>query len=43
MNVAEEVFAIAVAIGKSENMRVTAGRKFAAVWDYVSAGAKIPH
>jgi hypothetical protein len=37
MIVADEVYAIAVALGKSENMRVTAGRKFADLWVYVTA------
>jgi hypothetical protein len=37
MIVSEEVYAIAVALGKSENMRTTAGKKFADLWAYVTA------
>jgi hypothetical protein len=35
-SVAEEVGIIAVTLGKSENMRVSAGRKFAALWEFVT-------
>jgi hypothetical protein len=35
MIVDEELYAIAVALGKSENMRTTAGQKFATLWEYV--------
>jgi hypothetical protein len=36
MIVTDEIHAIATCIGKSENMRVTAGRMFASLWDYVT-------
>lgn len=36
MIITEEVHTIAVSLGKSENMRVTAGRMFAKLWEYVA-------
>jgi hypothetical protein len=36
VNVTEEINGIAVALCKSENMRVTAGQKYAALWRFVT-------
>lgn len=36
MELKDEAHAIAVVLGKSENMRVTAGRMFADLWKYVT-------
>jgi hypothetical protein len=35
VNTTEEINAIAVALGKAENMRVSAAQRYAALWEYV--------